>query len=315
MTTAARIEPVGDVQARLGECPTWDDRDGCLWWVDIPGRSVLRTDVADGATQTFPCPEMPGSIGLADDGTVVVALAGEIGSLDIRTGRHETVAAVPHDSRMMMNDGSVDAAGRFLAGSMSRTGAVGESRLYSLEHGRLRTLLTGVTTSNGLDWSPDGRTLYYIDSATYRLEAFDYEVTTGNLENRRSVYGFDPDRGLPDGLAVDAEGGIWVTLWGSAGHQSGGGRLVRVEPSGRFDAEIALPTEGSTSCAFGGSDLATLFVTTSYEFLDAAQRAGQPLAGRLLAVEPGVRGARPANRYASGRETARSAADPSLILW
>jgi sugar lactone lactonase YvrE len=306
----AQVEPVSEFRARLGECPTWDDGDQCLWWVDIPGHLVLRT-TPDGATERLSCPAAPGSLARTTDDRLLVALADGFAIADPASKQFVRMVDLPHGQDMMMNDGKCDPSGRFLAGSMNSLGLRYRASLYSLERARLTVLVSGITTSNGLDWSPDGSTLYYIDSGTRRIDAFDYDVATGAVANRRPLHTFDPDLGQPDGLTVDEEAGIWVTLWGSGRYSRGGGRLVRIAPSGALDATFLLPTEGSTSCTFGGAGLRLLYITTSYEFLTPAQRARQPLAGRLLAFEPGLAGARPATRY---RAQLSAAAPPTAAI-
>lgn len=287
---------VGEVRARLGEGPTWDVDDDCLWWVDIPGELVIRTSL-DGRSTTWRCPSMPGSLARTSDGQVLVALTDGFYVLDVASGEFEQLASLDHQPGLMMNDGKCDPAGRFLAGSMSTDQGERRASLYSFEAGSVRTLRDGVTTSNGLDWSPDGTVLYYVDSPTYRLEAIDYDLASGDLGDTRVLWTFDPSLGQPDGLTVDSEGGVWVILWGSAGYHDGGGMLLRVLPAGVLDAQVRLPTIGSTSCAFGGPGLRTLFVTTSQEFLGPDQQSD--VAGHLLALDLGVAGARPATRYAS----------------
>jgi sugar lactone lactonase YvrE len=227
---------------------------------------------------------------------VLIALVDGFYLLDVASGRFELASRLDHGPGLMMNDGKCDPAGRFVAGSMSTNGEQRRASLYSFEAGAVRTLRDGVTTSNGVDWSPDGTVMYYVDSPTYRLEAIDYDLATGDLGERRALWTFDPSLGQPDGLTVDAEGGIWVTLWGSDGYHDGGGLLLRISPAGDLDEEMRLPTVGTTSCAFGGPGLRTLFVTTSREFLGANQHSH--VAGHLLALDVGVAGARPATRYA-----------------
>ena len=144
-------------------------------------------------------------------------------------------------------------------------------------------MLTGLTVSNGLGWSPDRRTMYHIDSTTYRIDAFDYDVTSGAVSNRRPHVEIPRSWGLPDGMTVDEEGFLWVAFWG-------GSAVRRLAPDGRVDATVRFPVTQVTSCAFGGPDLSELFVTTARSGLTDAALSGQPLAGGLFRVRPGVRG-------------------------
>jgi sugar lactone lactonase YvrE len=186
-----------------------------------------------------------------------------------------------------MNDGEVDPSGRFWAGTMELGAAPGRGSLYRLgPRGEVTRVLAGVSISNGLGWSPDERTLYYIDSPTQRIDAYDYDRSSGAIANRRTVAEIDPASGLPDGLAVDAEGCLWVALWG-------GSSLHRYTPDGRLDRAVALPVSQVTSCAFGGPDLDELYVTSAWVGLEERE----PAAGGLFRLRPGVRGL-PARRFA-----------------
>jgi sugar lactone lactonase YvrE len=189
-----------------------------------------------------------------------------------------------------MNDGYVDARGRFWAGSMGSSGVRERGSLYRLDpDGSVRRMLARVSISNGLDWSPDGKTFYYIDLPLSRIDQFDFEVNMGTLKNRRPFVEFPIDFGYPDGLIVDAEGFIWVGMWE-------GGSVHRYAPDGRLDVIVPIPASQTTKCAFGGPDLDDLYVTTAWIGLDANARAAQPLAGGLFRLKPGVRGRR-ANRF------------------
>jgi len=189
-----------------------------------------------------------------------------------------------------MNDGKCDPRGRFLAGTMGIDGLPGQGTLYSLSPNRkVSVLLSGVSISNGLDWDVDGSTMYYIDSSTQRIDAFDYDLDAGVLGNRRAVVEIPSRQGLPDGLAVDAEGRLWVALFR--------GSCVRCyEPGGRLIMEVPMPVSKVTSLAFGGDKYDLLFITTANEGLGTFQRRKQPLAGSVFVCRPGVVG-RPPNRF------------------
>ncbi|MFF3441443.1 SMP-30/gluconolactonase/LRE family protein [Streptosporangium sp. NPDC002721] len=178
-----------------------------------------------------------------------------------------------------MNEGGCDPQGRFYAGSMAWDAAPGRGGLFRLDaDGRVRAVLADVTISNGLAWSPDGGTAYYVDTPTGRVDAFDHDARDG-LSNRRTAVVVDPAHGSPDGLTVDAEGGLWVALWG-------GGAVHRYTPGGRLDERIEVPAGQVTACAFGGDALDELYVTTSRFGLAEPE----PAAGALFRARPGVRG-------------------------
>jgi sugar lactone lactonase YvrE len=191
-----------------------------------------------------------------------------------------------HRPRTRMNDGGVDAQGRFFAGTMSLTGDTRGAALYRLDPDLTAArVLPGLSVSNGLDWSPDGSLLYHVDSPRGRIDVYDYDAARGVPAGRRAVILVAPDRGMPDGLTVDAEGGIWVAIWGGAA-------LHRYTAEGLLDEVLELPVANVTSCCFGGADLATLFITTA-----SRGAAHEPLAGAVFAVRPGVTG-RPSTPFA-----------------
>jgi sugar lactone lactonase YvrE len=187
----------------------------------------------------------------------------------------------------MMNDGKCDPAGRFWAGTKDIEGHRPFGSLYRLEpdHTLVR-VLTDVTISNGLGWSPDHETMYYIDSPTHRIDMFDFEVETGSVSNRRSLVELSRAWGLPDGMTVDEEGFLWVAFWD-------GSAVRRIAPDGRVASVVELPVSRVTSCAFGGDDLADLYVTTARNGLSEAELRSQPSAGGLFRLHPPVRGLPP----------------------
>jgi sugar lactone lactonase YvrE len=189
-----------------------------------------------------------------------------------------------------MNDGKCDAAGRFWAGTMAFDYRRGAGALYRLDpDGRVHTMVRDVTISNGLDWTDDGRRMYYIDTPTKSIDVFDFDLASGAIASRRSLVQVPDGQGFPDGMTLDAEGGIWVALFR-------GGVVRRYTPDGALDREIRLPVTQPTSCAFGGRDLRDLYITTAANTLSPEERARQPHAGGVFRCRPGVQG-RPANRF------------------
>ncbi|TFY98567.1 SMP-30/gluconolactonase/LRE family protein [Ramlibacter rhizophilus] len=276
-----RIGPQRDI---LGECPLWDERTECLWWVDIRRPAIRRLDPATGRIDTWTMPDLVGSIALTEEGRLLVALPQFLALFDSRTGGLEAFARVP--GRMpghRFNDGRCDRQGRFWVGSMHNLTRAPEGVLYRLEGpGGLEPVQGGISIPNSLAFSPDGHTMYFADSLKYSLYAYDYDPATGHMGAQR-VFATTEPPGFPDGSAVDAEGFLWNA-------QFDAGRLVRYAPDGRIDRVVELPVQRPTCCAFGGPDLATLYVTTCSQKMSAAELEAQPLAGALLAFEPGVRG-------------------------
>ncbi|MDP9116383.1 MAG: SMP-30/gluconolactonase/LRE family protein, partial [Actinomycetota bacterium] len=178
-----------------------------------------------------------------------------------------------------MNEGGCDPHGRFYCGSMAYDARPGAGSLHRLDPDRsVSTVLTGVTISNGLAWNLDGSGAYYVDTATQRIDVFDYEEKSG-LTNRRPVVSIPPEAGAPDGLTVDADGGVWVALWG-------GGAVRRYSPEGHLDEIVEVPVAHVTACTFGGQNLEHLFITTSRH----GQPSADPAAGSLFRATPGVSG-------------------------
>jgi sugar lactone lactonase YvrE len=283
------VETVVDAGAELGEGPIWDARSGRVAWVDILGRRVHLTDPLTGATESTETPLHVGAIAVRARGGFVAAL--QDGFWVIGDGEPRRITSIPEArSGLRFNDGKCDPAGRFWAGTMAYDQATGAAALYRLDaDGRSTRVIHGVTISNGLDWSLDGRTMYYIDSPLHRIDAFDYAPSTGEISNRRIAVEVAREAGTPDGLTLDAEGGIWVALWG-------GGAIHRYL-EGRLERVIKLPVRRPTSCAFGGADLDELYITSASEGLSDAERRAQPLAGSLFRIRPGIRGL-PARSYA-----------------
>ncbi len=271
-----------DARALLGEGPAWDAATGTLLWLDIDRSEVHRFDPGTGADSVVALPvavtamvprAAGGFVATTNEGYAFVTLAGVP---DV-----EPIAELePPASGVRMNDGKCDPAGRFWAGSMSIDESVlGAGSLYVLDavltH---RTALTDVSLSNGLGWSPDGATMYHVDSTAGTLSAFRFDAATGEIADGRVLV----SAAMPDGLAVDAEGGIWVAFWG--GHA-----VRRYSPEGELLATVEVPAALVTSCCFGGPDLADLYITSAArELPDAA--AAETTAGGLFRVTPGVRG-------------------------
>ena len=277
------VDVVLAAEARLAEGPVWDPRSSCLWWVDIQRGQVHRFDPASGADTYFEVGEDVGTVAVRAAGGLVIATTTGLYTCLEDGGRKTLLHAVDTDPPGgRFNDGKADPWGRFWAGTMLDD-PPGACALYRMDPDRsLHTMVTGVSCSNGLAWSPDGSVMYYIDTQTGGVDAFDHAVATGDLSGRRRIV--DIDRGHPDGMTVDADGCLWVALWDGWG-------LQRFAPDGRLLATVEVPAQRVTSCAFGGPSLSTLYVTTARTGL--RDFADQPHAGSLFAVEPGVSGMAP----------------------
>ncbi len=271
-------------RCELGEGPHWNASTARLTYVDIDAGTLHELDPSTGAVvATSVEPPISFAVPVAGSGGRVCGTGGDLTLLDAGDAPLGTLAVERGRAGNRMNDGKADPAGRLWFGSMSLTRATGAAAFYRLDADGLATIDGSVTISNGLDWDLEHRRMYYIDSPRQRIDRFDFDVASGAVENRRAFAEIDPADGLPDGLTVDADGGVWVALFG-------GGAVRRYDPDGALVEAVAVPASCPTCPAFGGADLSTLFVTTSRHRLSEAQRAEQPLAGALLVVDAGVRG-------------------------
>jgi sugar lactone lactonase YvrE len=276
------VQCLADVGATLGEGPVWDPRAAALYWLDIPEKRLFRWSAADGtraiALSHHVCSLLPrasgGFIGGGYDG--FLAIAPDFGITVI--GQPE-----PGLPGNRFNDGKLDRAGRLWAGTMDRAEAADTGSLYRLDADlRWTAIDTGYRVTNGPAFSRDGRMLYHSDSARQTVYAFDL-AADGSASNRRVHLQFGAGDGYPDGMTVDADDCLWIAFWDGA-------CLRRFAPDGARIAEHAMPVQRPTSCCFGGPDLDQLFITSASRDLTAAQRTGQPLAGGLFMLRPGVRG-------------------------
>ncbi|OLF13420.1 SMP-30/gluconolactonase/LRE family protein [Actinophytocola xanthii] len=277
------VEVVLEAHATLGEGPVWDPRENVLRWVDIEPGEVHRFDPASGEDTAFAVGEPVGTVAARAGGGLVLATASGIWACRADGADRRLLHAIDTDPPGgRFNDGKADPWGRFWAGTMLE-GTDGAAALYRLDReGPPRPVVTGVSVSNGLGWSPDGTTMYYVDTQTRGVDAFDHDPETGSITNRRRFA--EVERGWPDGLTVDAEGGVWVALWDGWG-------LCRFAPDGRREELVELPAQRVTSCAFGGPELSTLYITSARTGLRDLD--GQPLAGALFSAKPGVSGQAP----------------------
>ncbi len=283
------VEVVARMDATLGECPVWDVETQRLHLVDIHARRIHQLDPETGARTSMTTSNEPGAIVLYEDGGYLAGIGLDF-TIVARDGTTRTIARAERGTRL--NDAKVDPRGRLLSGTMDGERRTGMASLYSLDPaGALTELLSDVTVSNGLDWNERGDILYYVDTPTERIDAIEYDLNTGLLGTRRPFADLTAVTGRPDGLTVDAEGGVWVAL-------ARGGAVHRYDGAGRLDAVIEIPTMGVTSCTFGGRDLDALFVTTARALLPEPARTEDPLGGAVFVVEGlGVRGRVP-KRYA-----------------
>ncbi|MET9609606.1 SMP-30/gluconolactonase/LRE family protein [Streptomyces sp. NPDC006512] len=287
--------PCAPEPGRLSEGPLWHAERGELLWVDIPAGLVHRAPLVArddgsglpdlGPRTTLSLDRPVGAVALCASGGLLAAAGTTFLRVDDTGACGEFAApALPEGGPpRRMNDAKCDPAGRLLAGTMAEDATPGAGALYRLDpSGAVTVLLDSVTISNGLGWSPDGRLLYYADSPTRRVDVFDHDPVTGELSARRP-FADTGDAGVPDGLAVDTEGRVWVAVWGA-------GQVRAYTPGGALHAVVTVPASHVSSCAFAGPDLDVLVITTAAEELSPEQLANEPLAGRVFVCRPGATG-------------------------
>lgn len=283
-TLAASL--VLDARAELGEGPVWDPGREQLIWVDITRNAVHRFDPVTEADEEQDAGQPVGAAAMRAQGGLILAVRDGFALLDAK-GLTVIAGTEADVAGNRMNDGKVDPMGRFWAGTMAVDMRVGAGALYRLDpdHG-VHTMLTGLTISNGLGWSPDSRSMYFVDSGSGGVDVFDHDPETGAIRNRRRLIDVDGSTGVPDGMAVDVEGFLWVVLWG-------GGVVHRYAPDGALAGIVRLPVSQVTSCAFAGRDLGDLYITSASAGLSPQQRAQEPHAGGVFHCRPGVPGQAP----------------------
>lgn len=276
------IWPAGAV---LGEAPYWCAAESALFWVDIDGRRVMRLDPGNGERRTYDVGHEVGCIVKRAGGGFVAGLDSGIARLDGDLGNIEIIADPEAACPLTrFNDGKCDRRGRFWVASTDRAETDPVGSLYRLDDGgRAERVLPGVVVGNGIGWSPDDRTMYFTDSGYGTIYAFDFDIETGEISGKRPFYTVDKGTGMPDGLTVDAEGGIWSAHWG-------GGRVTRYDPDGSIDRVVTLPVPLVTSLAFGGAGLDRLYITTARLGLSDRQVSEAPLSGGLFVFDAGTRG-------------------------
>jgi sugar lactone lactonase YvrE len=270
----------------IGEGPRWNAAEQKLYWVDfIENQNIHSWHPATGRLQTFPTGAPVSALGFRRGGNLIVATGGRVGSFDPASLVLDPGVTLEAQESMRLNDGAVDALGRFWVGSMHTQKQ--EQPLGSLfrfdADGSFQLMDSGITVSNGLGWSPDQRTFYFVDTFRRNIYAYDFSAKQGSIGNRRVFVTTSADDGWPDGLTVDAQGHVYVAFWG-------GWKIHRYDPDGKLERAIRFPIANPTACTFGGEDLDELYVTSARLALSPAELADQPLAGDLFRVRLGVRG-------------------------
>ncbi len=279
------LEHVLSVQNVLGEGPLWNVEEQALYWLDLRGYTLHRFWTANQAHEVFDMGMRVGSLGFRASGSLVLATNNGFCYWDTETRRMDFIAnPIAGKEKASFNDGKVDRKGRFWAGSVTIGERKPQNALYRLDPGgEIHTMITGVTISNGIGWSPDDKMIYFVDSWRNTIYAYDFDLETGEISNRRPFVEMYQKDGypVPDGLTVDSEGYVWCAIFG-------GFRIVRYDPSGKADREIVLPFPRPTSCIFGGKNLDELYITTAR--LTEGEEQPHPLAGDLFRIKTDIKG-------------------------
>lgn len=282
-------ECVYETKAVLGEGPSWDAAGQRVLWVDIEASLVCLFDPVKAENRSFSTGCHVGSAVLSTKGDVIAATQKGFARLDLKTGQLTPICDPESDlPNNRFNDGKCDPAGRFWAGTMGYDESKTTGSLYLLdERLNCRKILDGVAISNGLAWTEDHRTMYYIDTPTMRVEAFDFDPSDSSITNRRTAIRIPEGIGYPDGMTIDREGMLWICLWD-------GWAVTRWNPNtGEQLEKIDLPVGRATACCFGGKGLDELYITSASTRLSESELEKQPLAGSLFRAKPGVSGFAP----------------------
>jgi sugar lactone lactonase YvrE len=269
-----------DARATLGESPAWDAKTQTLYWIDILERTIYA-----GPKPILQVDGYVGCLAPRKKGGLVIAQRHGIRLLEPdmkRLRRMRSPRGEPSINRY--NDGKCDPRGRFITGTMDHSEKEASGALYSLSPGSPpKKLLRGLRIANGLAWAPDGKTMYFIDTPTRDVTAFDYDMRTGSAANPRVIIHFEKTFGWPDGMTTDSDGNLWIAMWG-------GGRISQWTPAGDLLAQFGVPAKNVTSCAFGGARMNELFITTAIVGMSPAEFRRYPQAGGVFRMETNLTG-------------------------
>lgn len=276
-----------DTIADLGEGAIWNNKTREFYWIDIEQGKVFTFDPLLEQMRTIDVGQRVGTIvPSTKENHVLLALQGGIHSLNLETEELEMLEKAPYDTATMrFNDGKCDPAGRFWVGTMALDSKPHAAALYYFTNdSTMKQALDSVSISNGICWSADKKTMFYADTPTQTVQAFDFDSATGSISNGRVVVKIEDKGAFPDGMTIDNEGKLWIALWG-------GSSVVRYDPeTGKLLKRISVPAKNVTSCAFGGPNLDTLLITTASIGMTDEERGKYPKAGAVFAAIPGVKG-------------------------
>ena len=282
----AEVQCIVECKNQLGEGVVWSSREQKVYWVDILGSEIWQYDPNTRETKSWKTPERMGCFAFREKGGLVAAFESGFYYYELESGKRKLIREIEKDlPTTRTNDGKCDRQGRFIMGGMDESeNASPISGVYRLDHDlSVHKLIEGVSCSNSICFSPDGKTMYFTDTWEKVIRAYNYDPDTGALGDRRVFNDFSGQPGLPDGSVIDSEGFLWNAQWN--GH-----RVVRFSPDGRVDRVIEIPAMNPTCAAFGGADLNMLFITTARAGLTPEILKAEPLSGGLFMLEPAIKG-------------------------
>lgn len=269
-----KTEILFDVKATLGEGPAWDEKTQTLYWVDILGKRIYA-----GGEVLAELDDYIGCLAPTKNGHLIVGKRVSFVDFDPATSQQTVLVTLPESATNRMNDGKCDPAGRLIAGTMDMNETDPTGSVYSYDGKSNRVLFRDVTISNGMAWSPDHKTFYYIDTPTCEVRAYDYDVKTGEIANRRKAFDVPKSLGWADGMTSDTEGNLWIAMWGGA-------QVTRWNPNtGQLLEQIPIPALQSSCPVFGGKNRNELYVTSARKGMSESDLNKYPLSGGLFKVE------------------------------
>ncbi len=275
-----KAELLVDAKAMLGEGPVWDARTQTIYWIDILNKRIYA-----GSNVLTELDELIGCIAPRKSGGLVLTQRFSFASLEVDSVKLTSLFTLKEEpSNNRFNDGKCDPCGRFIAGTMDLDVKDPYGSLYSFDGKSITKLLSNITISNGMTWSPDYKTFYYIDTPTREVKSFDYDLETGAIANPRSAICIPESLGWPDGMTSDTQGNLWIAMWGGA-------QVTKWDPhTGQLLEQIPVPAKNVSSCVFGGENLNELYITSARKDLSESTLAQYPLTGGLFRVQTNVEG-------------------------
>ncbi len=282
----AKVERTLKMEAKLGEGAFWNHKTNALYWIDIEGKQFHIYTPADNSNTTFDLPSRIGTVVPTSEGNALLALEDGIYSLNLKTKKIELFSAIEKDiPTNRFNDGKCDPAGRLWAGTMRMDETEAAAKLYSIEaDGSYKERLDKITISNGIVWTKDAKTMYYIDTPTSNIRAFDYDKASGDISNERIAVRVPNSLGFPDGMAIDENDKLWVAMWN-------GNAVIQFDPlTGQVLRKLEVPAHNVTSCAFGGENLSTLYITSARVDMSEEELQEFPDAGSIFKIDLNTKG-------------------------